>query len=152
MDLAGCFRLLCEPQKVIATDARRHALSLLTQVICLVLQAECRYSLETASLHGAAPLFEWAGAQPAFSSPIEATDRAVMMKVCALKSWRALTGVNSNRRPGLRDEAAFLSALYFSIRASRPSMTRWSSSILESRFAAHQCVAITRPSFLTIRR
>jgi hypothetical protein len=36
--------------------------------------------LETASLllHGAAPLLEWAGAQPAFSSPINAPARAVM--------------------------------------------------------------------------
>jgi hypothetical protein len=55
-------------------------LGLFAQAFCLLRQTLIEWAvfLETASLHGAAPFLEEAGAQPAFSSPMEATDRAVM--------------------------------------------------------------------------
>jgi hypothetical protein len=72
----------CPSDKSFPFDARRGALGLLAQACSLFSQFLFeRLSLfETTPVeHGAAP-FAWAGAQLAFSSPIEAKGRAVMQR------------------------------------------------------------------------
>jgi len=75
-----CLRLPGLANELVAHNPRWCALGLFSQAFCLLRQTliEGRVFSETVSLHGAAPFLEEAGAQPAFSSPMEATDRAVM--------------------------------------------------------------------------
>jgi hypothetical protein len=66
--------------ELFALEPGRGAFCFLAQAFCLLRQAliERGVFLETPSLHGAAPFLEEAGAQLAFSSPMKATDRAVI--------------------------------------------------------------------------
>ena len=78
--MRSCLRLPGLANELVADNPRWCALGLFAQAFCLLRQTLIEWGVffETASLHGAAPLLEKAGAQAAFSSPMEATDRAVM--------------------------------------------------------------------------
>jgi hypothetical protein len=79
--------LACPADKPLSLNSRRRTLGLFSQALGFVGETffERWHLFETASvlLHGAPPCFEGAGAQPAFSSPINATIRAVTRTVCA---------------------------------------------------------------------
>jgi hypothetical protein len=94
----SCLRLPGLANELVAHNPRWCALGLFAQAFCLLCQTliEGGVFFETASLHGAAPFLEEAGAQPAFSSPMEATDRAVMEQ--SGMSGRRHTGQYSSLR------------------------------------------------------
>ena len=76
----SCLRLPGLANELVAHKPKWCALGLFAQAFCLLRQTliEGRVFSETVSSHSAAPFLEEAGAQPAFSSPMEATGRAVM--------------------------------------------------------------------------
>ena len=75
----SCLRLPGLENEFVALNPRRCALGLFAQAFCLLRQTLIEWGVffEPVSLHGAAPFLEGAGARPAFSSPMEATDRAL---------------------------------------------------------------------------
>ena len=95
--MRNCLGLLGLANEIIAHNPRWCALGLFAQALCLLRQTLIEWGVffEPASLHGAAPSEE-AGAQPAFSSPMEATGRAVMGQ-SAMSDPRQ-TGQYSSRR------------------------------------------------------
>ena len=80
LHMRSCLRLPGLANEMVANNPRWRALGLFAQAFCPFRQTLIEWGvfLETASLHGAAPFLEEAGAQPALSSPVEATGRAVM--------------------------------------------------------------------------
>ena len=74
--------------EALSLNSRRRTLGLFSQPLGFVGETffEGLHLFETASvllLHGAPPCLEGAGAQPAFSSPANATVRTVTRTVCA---------------------------------------------------------------------
>lgn len=84
-DLRTYLRLPCEPPQPLPGGAMRHPGCVLAQAFGLLgkMLLGRLVPLKTTLLeHGHAPLFE-TGAQPAFSSPVDATGRTVIMRACA---------------------------------------------------------------------
>jgi hypothetical protein len=87
----GSFSLLGALKQKVPRRTARNSGSLFTAELCLLCEAlfERFHLFETTPLlHGAAPCSSGAGAQPAFSSPVKATIRAVMLKG-ALERFKA---------------------------------------------------------------
>jgi hypothetical protein len=80
--VSGNVHLAGFTKNLFAQPSWRKQFGLLAQTRCFLIKTlfETCGLFETATQHVASPLFERAGAQPAFSSPIKATDRAVMVK------------------------------------------------------------------------
>src|SRR6476469_7507871 len=76
-----CLCLACPANGLVAPPAGRKPCGFLAEVLRLISETffKREYFFETGSLllHGAAPCLPGAGAQPAFSSQMEATDPAV---------------------------------------------------------------------------
>jgi hypothetical protein len=72
------FGLSCEPQELVPLNTWLDFPGLLAQALGLLQEPLIQRNevFERASFHGAAP-FHWAGAQPAFSSPMNAKGCAV---------------------------------------------------------------------------
>jgi hypothetical protein len=80
LHMRSCLRLPGLANEIVAHNPRW---CLFAQAFCPLCQTliERGVFFETVSLHSAAPFLEEAGAQPAFSSPMNTNDRAVMDQV-----------------------------------------------------------------------
>lgn len=80
LHMRSCLRLPGLANELVAHNPRWCALGLFAQAFCLLRQTLIEWGafLETASLHGSAPFLWRRERKPAFSSPMEATDRAVI--------------------------------------------------------------------------